>query len=59
MDIDELMRAPGIRWVFRAYAIAIGLASFLLFCWGPMWFGLDLPGLPFYRASLIRVGPAS
>ena len=55
MDIDELMRAPGIRWVFRAYAIAIGLAGFLLFGWGPMWLGLDLPGLPFYKASLIRV----
>jgi signal transduction histidine kinase len=55
MDINELMRAPGIRWVFRVYAILVGLAGFLLFGWGPMWLGMDLPGLPFYKASLIRV----
>ena len=55
MDIDELMRAPGIRWVFRAYAIAAGAAGLLLFLWGPMWLGSHLPGLPFYKASLIRV----
>jgi signal transduction histidine kinase len=56
MDIEELMRAPGIRWIFRAYAIAAGVAGLLLYAWGPMWFGVDLPGLPFYKASLIRVG---
>jgi signal transduction histidine kinase len=55
MNIDELMRAPGIRWVFRVYAILVGLAGLLLFGWGPMWLGTDLPELPFYKASLIRV----
>jgi signal transduction histidine kinase len=55
MNIDELMRAPGIRWVFRVYAIVLGAAGFLLYGWGPMWLGIDLPELPFYKASLIRV----
>ena len=55
MNIDELMRAPGIKWVFRVYAIAVGLAGLILFGWGPMWLGVDLPELPFYKASLVRV----
>jgi signal transduction histidine kinase len=55
MDIDQLMSAPGMRWVFRVYAIAAAAAGVLLFLWGPLWLGVDLPGLPFYKASLVRV----
>ena len=55
MEIDDLMRSPGMVWVFRGYAIAAALAGLILFGWGPMWFGVDLPGLPFYKASLVRV----
>ncbi len=58
MEIDEVMWAPGIRWVFRGYAIAAGLTGLLLGGWGMIWLGSDLPGLPFYRASLIRVAGA-
>ena len=43
------------RWVFRGYAAAASLAGFLLFGWGPMWFGVDLAGEPFGKAALIRV----
>src|ERR1035441_8446562 len=43
------------RWVFRAYAAMASLAGFLLFGWGPMWFGVDLAGEPFGKAALIRV----
>jgi signal transduction histidine kinase len=54
MEIDELMRSPGMVWVFRGYAIAAALGGLILFGWGPMWFGIDLPGLPNYGASLVR-----
>jgi signal transduction histidine kinase len=43
------------RWVFRAYAALASLAGFLLFGWGPMWFGSDLAGEPWGKAALIRV----
>lgn len=43
------------RWVFRAYAVLAGISGFVLFAWGPMWFGAHLPGLPWGRAALIRV----
>lgn len=55
MDIDELMRAPGMRWIFRMYAIAAGVGGAVLFGWGPVWFGTDLPELPNYKASLVRL----
>jgi signal transduction histidine kinase len=55
MEIDDLMRSPGMVWVFRGYAIAAALAGLILFGWGPMWFGVDLPGLPFYKGSLVRL----
>src|SRR4051794_10603314 len=41
--------------IFQVYAGLAWIAGLLLFAWGPIWFGVDLPGLPFYKASLIRV----
>jgi signal transduction histidine kinase len=43
MEIDVLMSVPGIRWIFRGYAVAVGLAGLILFAWGPMWFAAYLP----------------
>jgi signal transduction histidine kinase len=50
-----VLESSGLRWMFRAYAILIGFAGFLLFGWGPMWLGADLPGQPDGKAALIRV----
>ena len=54
MEIDEVMSSPLARWVFRCYAILTSVTGALLFGWGPLVLGSDLPGLPYYRASLIR-----
>jgi signal transduction histidine kinase len=43
------------RMVFWVYAVLVGLAGVLLIAWGPMWFGADLPGLPWGKAALIRI----
>ena len=43
------------RWFFRLYALLVGLAGIVIFGWGPMWMGTDLPGQPFGKAALIRV----
>jgi signal transduction histidine kinase len=58
MEIDEVMWAPGIRWVFRVYAIVAGAMGAAVGAWGMMWLGSDLPGMPYYKASLIRVAGA-
>jgi signal transduction histidine kinase len=42
------------RIVFKAYAALACLTGFVLACWGPVWFGNDLGGLPMGKA-LIRV----
>jgi signal transduction histidine kinase len=47
--------SPETRWVFRIYAALAGVAGFFLFSWGGVWLGVDLPGLPFYKVSLIRI----
>ncbi len=43
------------RLVYRAYSAFTGLVGLALFGWGPLWFGSDLPGLPWGKASIIRV----
>src|SRR5215472_3553156 len=55
MDIKESVEISGSRWIFRAYAIVIGLAGFLLLGWGPALLGIDLHGQTWGAAGLIRV----
>lgn len=55
MHSGQRAEAIDTRWVFRAYAALASLAGFLLFGWGPMWFGTDLVGEPWGKAALIRV----
>lgn len=55
MFSEQLPDAIDTRWVFRAYAILAGIGGFVLFAWGPLWFGADLAGQPFGKAALIRV----
>jgi len=43
------------KWIYRTYAGVMGLAGFMVVAWGPMWLGVDLPGMPFGRAALVRV----
>lgn len=51
---EDSFETSGSRWIFRAYAILIGLAGFLLFGWGTEWLGVD-PGQTWGKAPLIRV----
>jgi signal transduction histidine kinase len=53
--ISEPSISPGTGWVFRIYATLAAVSGFFIFSWGPMWFGVNLPGLPFYRASFVRI----
>lgn len=55
MNNTELQETIDTRWVFRTYALLAGLGGFVLFGWGPVWLGIDLPGLPFGKAALVRV----
>jgi signal transduction histidine kinase len=55
---EALFETASARWVFRAYAILIGLAGFLLFGWGAEWFGAEFLGQPWDKAALIRVAGA-
>ncbi len=55
MNNTEVLEPGNIRWVFRAYAILMGLTGFVLFGWGTIWLGADLPGEPWGEAALIRV----
>jgi signal transduction histidine kinase len=50
-----VLEPSSTRWVFRAYAILIGLTGFVLVGWGTVWFGAELPGQPWGKAALIRV----
>lgn len=43
------------RTVYRVYAGLTWSVGLLLSLWGPMWFGVHLPGQPFGRAALVRV----
>lgn len=52
---EQAVEPSHSRWIFQAYAILIGLAGIILFGWGPMWLGVDLPGQPWGKAALIRV----
>jgi signal transduction histidine kinase len=51
----EVLEPSNTRWLFRVYAILIGLTGFVLFGWGTAWLGADLPGQPLGKAALIRV----
>ena len=44
-----------MRRAFLVYAVVAWVIGLVLFAWGPAWYGVNLPGLPFYKASLIRV----
>jgi signal transduction histidine kinase len=55
MDIRSILKLSGRSWVFPVYAALAWVTGLVLFAWGPVWLGVDLPGLPFYKASLIRV----
>ena len=55
METDEVLISAGTRWVFRGYAILAAVAGVVISGWGMVWLGSDLPGMPFYKASLIRV----
>jgi signal transduction histidine kinase len=55
MLTQERTGTPDTRIISRVYAAFAGLGGFLIFAWGPMWFGADLPGLPFGKAGLVRV----
>ncbi len=46
--------AVDTRIVFRIYAYAAWLVGFALLGWGPIWFGIDLPGIPYGLAIPIR-----
>jgi signal transduction histidine kinase len=43
------------RYVFRAYAALTGVGGFLLFSWGPAWFGAHLEDHLWLKAELIRL----
>ncbi|MBS1860015.1 MAG: hypothetical protein JST11_31890, partial [Acidobacteria bacterium] len=55
MEFDAILTPVEARWAFRVYAILAVVLGLLLSLWGPLWLGTDLPGLPWYKASLIRV----
>src|SRR5712692_8522535 len=55
MEQRTILKPSATRWVFPVYAAVAWTAGLILFGWGPVWLGMDLPGLPFYKASLIRV----
>ncbi len=58
MDKKWLRESPGTRLVFWVYAGLAGVGGLLLLARGPMWFGADLPGVPFGKAALIRLAGA-
>src|SRR5512137_1261951 len=43
------------RFVFRIYAPVAWVGGFVLLGWGPLWFGIDLPGIPYGLAVPIRI----
>lgn len=43
------------RLVLKIYAIFMTVMGLLLLGWGPMWFGADLPGIPWGRAVALRL----
>lgn len=47
------------RIVFRVYAILAWLGGFCLAAWGTLWFGVDLPGLPYGLAIPLRLSGAA
>jgi signal transduction histidine kinase len=47
--------AINTRAVFRVYAVIAWATGALLVGWGPLLVGVDLPGLPFAKAGLVRV----
>jgi signal transduction histidine kinase len=47
--------AVDTRIVFRIYAIIAWVGGFALLGWGPLWFGVDLPCLPYGLAVPVRV----
>jgi signal transduction histidine kinase len=51
--------ASGTRLVFWGYAVLAWAGGFILLGWGPMWLGVDLAGLPFGKAALIRMAGAA
>jgi signal transduction histidine kinase len=59
MERNRRFRMPATRLVFWGYAAIAWAAGFLLSAWRPMWFGVDLAGLPFGRAALIRLAGAA
>ena len=50
-DFDRL----DTRLVFKTYAFVAWVAGGLLAAWGQIWFGSDLPGLPWGKAAAIRI----
>ena len=55
MERNRRFARPATRLVFWGYAAIAWVGGFLLSGWGPIWFGVDLPGLPFAKAALIRL----
>jgi len=59
MKAIRAIDALDARVVFWSYALLAGVAGVLIIGWGPMLWGMDLPGLPYGKAALIRIGGAS
>src|SRR2546423_538074 len=55
METRAILKPSATGRVFAVYAAMAWVAGSILFGWGPVWLGVDLPGLPFYKASLVRV----
>jgi signal transduction histidine kinase len=59
MERNRRFATPATRLVFWGYAAVAWTGGFLLSAWGPMWFGVDLAGMPLGKAALIRLAGAA
>lgn len=55
MNTHTLSNSIDTRVVFKIYAIAAWVSGACLLAWGPLWFGVDLPGIPYGKAVPVRI----
>ena len=55
MSTAQRPHLPDIRTILGIYAALTGLGGMIVVAWGPMFFGTNMPGLPFGKAALVRV----